>query len=292
MTRRRQSAGERWPEPGDDSTLRHRVSRASAVVGVAAVLLALYFQGAKAGPLGAVSPFSGDPYDLVGSLGVQVALVAAVLTFARGWGLAEGTLAPSKIRLIRSGEAVVLGAVAATLGADGVAVCLHPTTGSNWGRVLLGGLVGMALVMAAGAVVAWRAFAGAILPPAPGDLTPADALDDLLNLIRLPARHGWVPGRRLRPALAGVDADRLWARLGPLHPRRHPWRLAIACGILAGAGLALAHLQEGLPPSAPAGAVAAAILVAGEAVAVIAGFALLGGFLGLRPTWRRPGGGS
>jgi hypothetical protein len=292
MARRRQSAGEGRPEPGDDAALWHRVNRASVVVCGAAVLLVLYFQGAKAGPLRAVSPFLGDPYELVGSLGVQVALVVAVLTFARGWGLAEGTLAPSEIRLIRSGQAVVVSAIATTLGADAVAVCLHPTTGSNWGRVLLGGLAGMALVVVVAAAVAWWAFAGAILPPAPSGLTLADTLDDLLELVRLPARHGWVPGRRLRRALAGADADRLFARLGPLHPRRHPWRLATACGILAGAGLALAHLQEGLPPSVAAGMAAAAILVAGEAVAVVGGFVLLGGFLGMRPAWRRPGGGS
>ncbi len=81
----------------------------------------------------------------------------------------------------------------------------------------------------------------------------------------------------------GFSSDRLFARLGWVDPRRHPWRFALALSLLAGLGLFAAHLREGLPPSLRIGLLLAGFFIGGESLAVMLGFVILGGFLGLRP---------
>ncbi len=80
------------------------------------------------------------------------------------------------------------------------------------------------------------------------------------------------------------------SRVPWLNPRLHPWRLAYGVGILAGVGLAAAQLREGLPPSLKVGLEVTIVLAGGEFLAVLLGFAVLGGYLGLRPPVRRIGG--
>ncbi len=77
-------------------------------------------------------------------------------------------------------------------------------------------------------------------------------------------------------------SDRLFGRLPWIDPRRHPWRFVGALGLLAGVLLVLAQLGEGLPPSLEAGLLLACIFIGGELAAALLGFALLGGYLGLR----------
>jgi hypothetical protein len=52
-------------------------------------------------------------------------------------------------------------------------------------------------------------------------------------------------------------------------------------------GLTLAQLQEGLPPSLKIGLLVAGIFISAEFVATLVGFAILGGYLGLRPSFNR-----
>ena len=68
-----------------------------------------------------------------------------------------------------------------------------------------------------------------------------------------------------------------------LDPRAHPWLFACALGLLVGVALALAQWQEGAPPSLGVGLLVTSIYVGGELGATLLGFALLGGWLGLRP---------
>jgi len=58
---------------------------------------------------------------------------------------------------------------------------------------------------------------------------------------------------------------------------------------MAGVGLTLAHLQEGLPPNLPKGLLVAGIFISVEVVATLMGFAALGGYLGLRPSMKATG---
>jgi hypothetical protein len=65
--------------------------------------------------------------------------------------------------------------------------------------------------------------------------------------------------------------------------RTRPWRLCAFAGAAAGFVLTVAQFVGEGPPSQPALALAvAAIFVGAESVAILACFAVLGGFLGLR----------
>jgi hypothetical protein len=79
----------------------------------------------------------------------------------------------------------------------------------------------------------------------------------------------------------GFNSDRLFARLPWVNPRPHPWRFAWALGLVVGAGLVLAQLQEGLPPSLRTGLIVMGIFISAELVATLLGFAIFGGYLGL-----------
>jgi hypothetical protein len=121
--------------------------------------------------------------------------------------------------------------------------------------------------------------------PPPRDLTPADALDDLWALVRVPLDRACriLPGR----VVDGVDrltSDSLFSRSPWIDPRRHPWRFACLCGFAAGLALVAAQLQEGLPPSLGIGLIVAGIYISGELLATVVGFAVLGGYLGIRPS--------
>jgi hypothetical protein len=83
--------------------------------------------------------------------------------------------------------------------------------------------------------------------------------------------------------MASFNSDRLFARLQWINPRPHPWPFACALGLLVGAGLVLALLQEGLPPSLRAGLMVMGVFISAELAATLLGFAIFGGYLGLRP---------
>jgi len=91
----------------------------------------------------------------------------------------------------------------------------------------------------------------------------------------------------LPDAIAGrVDrlaSDSMFARVPWIDPRRHPWRFACLASLLAGTAIAAAQLTEGLPPNLAIGLLLAGIFISGELIATVAGFALLGGYLGVRP---------
>jgi hypothetical protein len=121
-------------------------------------------------------------------------------------------------------------------------------------------------------------------PQAPLNLTPADAIDDLWTLIRAPVTRSrshlpdsivnWVAEFRI---------DRVFSRIRWIHPRAHPWRFTGAAALLVGAGLFLAQLREGPPPNLQTALLLALIFIGVETAMTLLGFALLGGYLGLRP---------
>jgi hypothetical protein len=119
----------------------------------------------------------------------------------------------------------------------------------------------------------------------PRDLTPADGIDDLLTLVRVPVRiaNAFLPDAFVEWVLR-FDSDGLFSRAPWLNPRTHPWRFACILGLLVGVGLLLAQLQEGLPPSLMIGLIVAGIFISAEFIATLVAFLLLGGYLGLRPS--------
>jgi hypothetical protein len=274
---------------GDDGAVGRQagreIHRVTALIAFAAIVFSLFFQVNKGGPFRGINPFAEDPYDAVGSLAVQGALLIVLLTYARALRLRVDAGQAAKGRLILRGNGLVLLAVWATLVADAVAVIVHPIAPSGWGLVLLAGL-GLMFLFASICTGVLAIAAGRVQsPPVPRDLTLADAIDDLWALVRVPVtRLRAVLPRPLVEWVDGFTSDRLFARAQWLNPRRHPWRFACVLGLVVGVGLVLAQLQEGLPPNLQTGLLVAGIFVSVELAATLLGLAVLGGYLGLRPS--------
>jgi hypothetical protein len=260
------------------------VHRVTALIACAAILFCLFFQVNNRGPLGDVNPFGQDPYDAVGSFAFQGALLIAILTYARALRWRDAPTQASSVRLIFRGNGLVLAAIWVTLIADLIAEIVRPLPPSYWGTVLLVelGLMGLLACLCTLALAIVLVRIPSVTPPR--DLTPADGIDDLWTLVRVPVTRA---GAFLPPAFVAwvnrLNSDRLFARVPWLNPRTHPWRFACGLGLLVGLGLALTQLQEGLPPSLTIGLIATGIFIGGEFVATLLGFAVLGGYLGVRP---------
>ena len=255
-----------------------------------ALVFWIFFQINKGGPFREINPFGVDPYDAVGSFAVQGALLVGILTYARVLRtLGDSSQQASKGRLILRGNGFVLTAIWITLAADAIAVILHPVPPSGWGGVLLAELTAMVLLAAICAlllIIIWRRKK---TTPPPGNLTPADAIDDLWALVRVPVQKvGNLLPRRFVDWVDRFRIDMLFTRVRWVHPRLHPWRFAAALGLLAGIALIIAQLQEGLPPSLAIGLLVTGIIISAEFSATLVGFTVFGGFLGLRPPLKNP----
>jgi hypothetical protein len=268
--------------------ITQRIHRVTALITFAAVVFCLFFQINKGGPFRDINPFAQDPYDAVGSFAIQVALLIGILTYARALRLCDDSAQATKARLILRGNRLVLFAIGVTLSADAVAEIARPYPPSFWGNVLLVELALMfvlALVCVSALVVVFSRIQ--TLAP-PRNLTPADGIDDLWTLVRVPAKKA---NAFLPKAVVGwvkrFNSDWLFTRVPWVDPRTYPWRFACVLGLLAGVGLTLAQLQEGFPPSLQIGLLAAGIFISAEFVSTLLGFAVLGGYLGLRPAFNK-----
>jgi hypothetical protein len=261
-----------------------RVQRLSALVACVAVLFVLFFQVNKRGPLGDSNPSAKDPYDAVGSFAIQGAPLIALFTYARALRWCQDPAQANKARLILRGNGLVLAAIWITLIADWIAVATHAAPPLSWRMVLLLELELMSLLALFGAIALAVVLARTQTVPPPRDLTLADGIDDLWILVRIPVTR---TAAFLPPGLVAwvnrFSSDRLFTRVPWMDPRVHPWRFACALGLLAGLALVLAQAQEGLPPTLAVGLIVAGIFIGGELVATLLGFAILGGYLGVRP---------
>jgi len=204
-------------------------------------------------------------------------------SFARALRFCEDPSQVIKLRLILRGNSLVLLTVLVALLTDVVAVLLHPLSPSYWSGALLTELALMFLLVLCAALVLFSTFRRWHLGPSPRGLTLADGIDDLWTLVRVPITkaEAFLP-RTFVDWVRSFDSDRAFAHTRWLHPRTHPWRFVGLLGVLAGFGLTLAEWREGPPPSLAIGVLVAAIFVGGELIASLVGFALLGGYLGLR----------
>jgi len=263
-----------------------RVHRVTALITLAAIAFCLFFQLNKGGPFRNINSFAEDPYDAVGSFAVQGALLISILSYARALRLRDAPAQYAKMRLILRGNIFVLGAILLTLVADAIAVIVHPLPWSHWGIVLRIEL-GLMFLLFGICVIALTLVFRRIHTDAPAhDLTPADGIDDLWTLVRVPVtKSSLILLHTLVEWVMRFNSDLLFAKVQWLNPRIHPWRFACILGLLAGVGLALAQLQEGLPPSLNIGLILAGIFIFGEFGAILVGFAIFGGYLGLRSSF-------
>ncbi|HET6485001.1 MAG TPA: hypothetical protein VFH83_01195 [Spirochaetia bacterium] len=280
MTKKRVSASDVRPSDGAHLLL-------STVTLLAALAFAVFFQMSKQPPFREINPFGVDPYDAVGSIAFQVTLVLALLSFARSVRLRMDGPRPGVDgfpRAILRGVRLAVLAILVTLITDCIAVLVNPVPRSRWGDLLLGQLAVLVLVVCG--LLVWLAFAMARAPAAvPSSLTPADAIDDLWSLVR--ALSALAVGSSRRRSVDPLVSDRLFSRLPWIDPRRHPWRFTTLVGLLAGLLGWLGHLREGPPPSLSAGLLVAVISLGVETALAVVALAIVGGYLGLRPSFAR-----
>ncbi len=263
-----------------------RVHRVSVLITFAAIAFYLFFQINKGGPFRDVNPFGADPYDAVGSFAIQGALLIGLLTYACALRLRDDSAQAANTQLILRGNSLVLLAILVTLIADTIAEITRPLPPSGWGNVLRVELALMFLLALLCVVALMVVFRPIQTVPPPRDLTPADGIDDLWTLVRVPvAKASPVLPRAFVEWVKRFNSDWLFARIQWLNPRPHPWRFACILGLLVGMGLTLAQLQEGLPPSLRIGLLTAGIFISAEFGATLLGFAIFGGYLGLRPAF-------
>ena len=281
----------------DRPYLTSNLQRATVLTLAAALAFGIFFQLSKTPALSAVNPFADDPVDAIGSFAVQVALAVSILTLARA---AQFKLnAPDsyrRSRLILRGNFVALSAIAITLIADTYMEVQQPSWDvSIWGQLLVIGLSIVAvLTLAAGlATLNVTSQMRSVCVSKSSSLDNAgalaEALGDLWSLAR--AVLVWL-GRKLvilrqpvhwaeKIGDAVLDKITNMPRIGA---RVHPWRFCALVALLIGFGVSLAHgLGEGLPANLATAAFVALFFIVVEFVAVLLGFLLLGGFLGIRP---------
>jgi hypothetical protein len=266
----------------------HRIHRVTALILFAAIVFYLFFQVNKRAPFVETNPFAVDPYDAVGSMAIQVALLIGLLSYARTLRWHDDPSQETKARLSLRGDTLVLVAIFITLCADMIAEIVQPMPPSYWGEVLRIELGLMSLLAIVSALALWVVFRRTPTAPPPSDLTPADAIDDLWSLARIPVvRAGTIFPPTWVEWVKRFNSDRLFARLLWVDPRQHPWRFACLVGLLVGIGLTLAKLQEGLPPSLITALLLAGIFILVEFAATLVGFAIFGEYLGLRPAFKK-----
>ena len=256
------------------------IYRATRLVTITTIAFCVFYTACQ--QLGDANPF---PDHYAGWFAVQVALLTAIVTYARALRLRESAAQASKARLILRGNVVAVGAIVSSLIAD-AAQFLRPVPPSYWSAILSWTLL-IIFGLTFSCVLALAAtFRRVRTPEPPTHLTPVDGLDDLWTLVRIPVAKT----RAILPAgfvgwVQNFTSDQLFSRFPWINPRNHPWRFACFLGVLVGLGLTVAHLQEGLPPSLAIGLLVASIFIGIELAGTIAGFTLLGGYLGLRPSW-------
>jgi hypothetical protein len=189
-----------------------------------------------------------------------------------------------KSRLVMHGNILVLAVILLTLLSDAIAVFRVPVPASEWASLLRIELGLMFLLTLICCLALWGVYRYLPTTSPSVTLTPADAIDDLWSLVRVPVVR-W--GKALPPTLVGwvdrFNSDHLFTNLPWVNPRQHPWRFTLAVGFLVGVLLVLAQLQEGLPTSLAIGFLVMTIFISVELVAALVGFAVFGGYLGLRP---------
>jgi hypothetical protein len=271
--------------------------------GWTAVLLVTLLVLAQANPPGLVTWTQGRfPAGLLAFVFGQVALLAGGLTLVRVWrarldrepGQAPPALALSgtRLTLVLRGAQVVFACVAGTL-ICAVAVALSASSSPTPGVWVSIAVLGAGAVL--GTIPLWRASHRAWAARLGGPLGAPPEEDALADIAAL-ASAGLSRLERRWPRLgAGQERVSVWLRelrdraprlMAWLDLRRHPWRFAFVVALAAGLALAAAHaVGEGGPPSLhelPVALLAGLLIVAIEGGAVLLGFLVLGGFLGIR----------
>ena len=165
---------------------------------------------------------------------------------------------------------------------------------SIWGQLLVMGLIliaGLTGVAGSATFRAWQQTRSIPLPIEPADHPEAlaEALDDLWLLVCISLRwfERTVPIVQ-RPLywiekIGAVVLDKI-TNFPIVGARHHPWRFCVLVSLGVGIAVSLVHaVGEGIPANIITAMLVAGFFIAAEFIAVLLGFVILGGFLGLRP---------
>jgi len=161
------------------------IHRVTALILLTAILFYLFFQINKRSPFVEANPFAVDPYDAVGSIAIQVAVLISLLSYARvlRW---RDEATQNKASLILHGHILVLAAIFMPLCSYALAEFVQLVPPSLWRSLLIAELGSMFLLTLICGLALWAVFTGMPTAPPPPNLTPADAIDDLWSLVRVP----------------------------------------------------------------------------------------------------------
>lgn len=133
------------------------VQLATLSICLLALLFFIFFDSSKhSAALAGANPFLEDPYDAVGSFGIQLALLSALISFIRILRPYPQGIASGNLLLILRGDAVTLNSIVVTLAADLIAMARYVSewTGAPGGQLLaLLGFGLLVLTLLAGRVV-------------------------------------------------------------------------------------------------------------------------------------------
>ena len=259
-----------------------------------------------------VIPFGDDPYDAVGSFGVVIGFLLALLSLVRAFrpyrerppSLAQ------RVYLVRSQEAVIL-VVLVTLAADIVAMARHPQWYSSPSRNVLLGLLGTLALVTIG-VHLLLLSPREMLPTIGSEQRPQAAVSALTalfvlvvypeRLINNTATHLltvvvgaavlFAPMRPLLAVLVPYDDREVTTQATSAHrvlSTKYRWGITFLLGALLGCLLAVGELTEGggvLPVGRAVfiGSIFVGLTVAGLLIA----YAFLGAPLGLARRRAKP----
>ncbi len=164
-----------------------KIKASALLVFSLSILFYFFFDFCKHAPsLGVSNPFASDPYDAVGSFGIQLAMLAALLTLVRAFRpYPQKEAAPGQILLALRGGTVVLLSVIVTLAADAIGLARAVlTSGVFTAAGPLAGLVGVMMLITL--AVGWtfiRAAHSADMSSARRPLVRAGVISGLAILI-------------------------------------------------------------------------------------------------------------
>ncbi|MES2222409.1 MAG: hypothetical protein V4587_15760 [Acidobacteriota bacterium] len=276
---------------------------------VVAILFWAFFDISKHNPLfSQANAFAEDPYDAIGSFGIQAAAVLAVLSLVRAfWAYAEKTVPREQQALLVRTQMLAILAIAITLAGDSIAMARHTAMWlpSRGGHVLFGLLVGMILVTAGAGVFLYRAPADIPLRKTASALKRAGMVSAVAVLILAfypESLRGTIPGELFTVLVGDILLFIPLALLGmALVPeqgkidfqdpvrfacgmmKKYQWWSILLVGMVIGLSLAVAELREpsGWPPLSSKVVLVFTVFIALETSGMLLGYAFLRKPLGL-----------
>lgn len=255
--------------------------------------------------LSAVNAFAEDPYDAVGSFGIQAAFFCGVVCLIRAFRPQGSEVASleRKVFVMRAQMAVVL-AVGVTLASDAVGAARHPSLwlGSAAGHRLIYLLGGMAVLTVMTGALVRRAAREMMLPNVASDWKKAAvvSLAAVVALVLYPENLRRYLLGELLTVLAGAALlfVPIWAWAVALIPYRtiekqnegaapvswahkYQWFIVAAAGILVGLFLVAGEASEGTGIPHGKLALVVSVYLGLEIAGVLIGYSFLGRPLGL-----------